>query len=50
MGIFNGNPGQSAKLNVRQSAFAAKSPNLMSAICTTSTVYSYVVTFVSSIM
>ena len=28
MGVFNGNPGQSAKLNVRQSAFAAKLPNL----------------------
>ena len=38
MGVFNGNPGQSAKLNVRQSMFAAKLPNLMSAECTTPTV------------
>ena len=34
MGVFNGNPGQSAKLNVCQSVFAAKLPNLMSAKCT----------------
>ena len=27
-------PGQSAKLNVRQSVFVAKSPNIMSAECT----------------
>ena len=39
MGVFNGNPGQSAKLNVCQSAFAAKSPSLMSAKCTTPMVY-----------
>ena len=32
MGVINGNP---ATLNVRQSVFAAKSPNLMSAECTT---------------
>ena len=38
MRVFNSNPGQSAKLNVRQSAFAAKSPNLMSAKCTIPTV------------
>ena len=36
---INGNPGQSTKLNVCQSAFAAKSPNLMPAKCTTPTVY-----------
>ena len=41
MGVFNGNPGQSAKLNARQSVFAAKSPNLMSAKCTTPTVCVY---------
>ena len=38
MRVFNGNPGQSAKLNVRQSVFAAKSPNLMFTECTTPTV------------
>ena len=32
-------PGQSAKLNVRQSVFVAKLPNLTSAKRTTSTVY-----------
>ena len=32
-------PGQSAKLNVRQSVFVAKLPNLMSAECTTPTVH-----------
>ena len=31
-------PGQSAKLNVCQSVFAAKLPNFMSAKCTTPTV------------
>ena len=40
MGVFNGNPGKSTELNVHQSVFAAKSPNLMSAKCTTPTVYS----------
>ena len=39
MRVFNGNPGQSVKLNFCQSAFAAKSLNLMSAECTTPTVY-----------
>ena len=41
MGVFNGNPGQSAKLNTRQSVFAAKLPNLMSAKCITPTVFDY---------
>ena len=36
VGVLYGNLGQSAKLNV---AFAAKLPNLMSAKCTTPTVY-----------
>ena len=34
-------PGQSTKLNVCQSVFFAKSPNLMSAQCTTPTVCVY---------
>ena len=34
-------PGQSAKLNIRQSVFVAKSPNLISVKCTTPTVYPY---------
>ena len=33
-------PGHSTKLNVHQSVFVAKSPNLMSAKCTTTTVHS----------
>ena len=45
MEVFNGNPGQSAKLNVRQSAFAAKSSNLMFTECTTPTVYTHVTVF-----
>ena len=37
MGVFNGSPGQSAKLNVCQSVFVAKLPNLMFVECTTPT-------------
>ena len=41
MGVFNDNAGQSAELNVCQSVFAAKSPNLISVECTTPMVCIY---------
>ena len=50
MGVLNGNPGQSAKLNVRQSVFAAKSPNLMFAECITPTVYHTIIVVMDQIM
>ena len=39
-------PGQSTKLNVHQSVIVAKSPNLMSAKCTTPTVCKLCTTYV----
>ena len=47
VGVFDGNPGQFFKLNVHQSVFAAKLPNLMSTECTTPTVLIQILLFVT---
>ena len=47
VGVFNSNPGQFVKLNVSQSVFVAKSPNLMSAKCITRSLLQYALFVVS---